>query len=86
VITTKVNDIRALSPSWRKRHLWVPPDHINFFSAADIAAMFARDGMSPRHFKFAPLSLQDFKFYVRALAETAGLSTFGHNVYATKAH
>jgi SAM-dependent methyltransferase len=86
VITPNVNDIRALSPSWRKRHLWVPPDHINFFSAADIAAMFARAGMSPRRFKFAPLSLQDFKFYVRALAETAGLSIFGHNVYAIKAH
>jgi SAM-dependent methyltransferase len=85
VITPNVNDIRALSPSWRKRHLWVPPDHINFFSAADIAAMFARAGMSPRRFKFAPLSLQDFKFYVRALAETAGLSIFGHNVYAIKA-
>jgi SAM-dependent methyltransferase len=86
VITPNVNDIRALSPSWRKRNLWVPPDHINFFSAADIAAMFARAGMSPRRFKFAPLSLQDFKFYVRALAETAGLSIFGHNVYAIKAH
>jgi SAM-dependent methyltransferase len=86
VITPNVNDIRALSPSWRKRNLWVPPDHINFFSAADIAAMFARAGMSPRRFKFAPLSLQDFKFCVRALAETAGLSIFGHNVYAIKAH
>jgi SAM-dependent methyltransferase len=86
VITPNVNDIRALSPSWRKRYLWVPPDHINFFSAADIAAMFARAGMSPKRFKFAPLSLEDFKFYPRALAETIGLSIFGHNVYAIKAH
>jgi SAM-dependent methyltransferase len=86
VITPNVNDIRALSPTWRKRNLWVPPDHINYFSAADIAAMFARAGMSPRRFKFTPLSLQDFKFYVRALAETAGLSIFGHNLYAIKAH
>jgi SAM-dependent methyltransferase len=85
VITPNVNDIRALSPSWRERYLWVPPDHINFFSAADIVAMFARTGMSPRRFKFAPLSLQDFKFYPRALAETIGLSIFGHNVYAIKA-
>jgi SAM-dependent methyltransferase len=85
VITPNVNDIRALSPSWRKRYLWVPPDHINFFSAADIAAMFARIEMSPRRFKFAPLSLQGSKFYPRALAETIGLSVFGHNVYAIKA-
>ena len=83
-ITPNVNDIRALSSNWRKRHLWVPPDHINFFSAKDIAAMFERAGMVPNRFKFGVLTLQDWKFYPRALAETMGLSIFGHNVYSTK--
>jgi SAM-dependent methyltransferase len=86
VITPNVNDIRGLSPDWQKRHLWVPPDHINFFSAKDIGTMFARAGMSPKRFKFTPLSLRDWKFYPRALAETIGLSIFGHNVYSTKMH
>ena len=84
-ITPNVNDMRALSPSWRKRNLWVPPDHINFFSAKDLATMFSRSGMYPKRFKFAPLTLQDWKFFPRALAETMGLSIFGHNVYAIKA-
>jgi SAM-dependent methyltransferase len=85
-ITPNVNDIRAVSSSWRKRNLWVPPDHINFFSAKDLATMFARSGMYPKRFKFSPLTLQDWKFFPRALAETMGLSVFGHNVYAIKAH
>jgi SAM-dependent methyltransferase len=83
-ITPNVNDIRALSPEWQKRHLWVPPDHINFFSAKDIDTMFARTGMFPKRFKFDPLTLRDWKFYPRALAETIGLSIFGHNVYSIK--
>jgi SAM-dependent methyltransferase len=83
-ITPNVNDIRALSPDWQKRHLWVPPDHINFFAAKDIEAMFARTRMVPKRFKFDPLTLQDWKFYPRALAETVGLSVFGHNVYSIK--
>jgi SAM-dependent methyltransferase len=83
-ITPNVNDIRALSPSWQKRHLWVPPDHINFFSARDIAAMFARSRMIPCRFRFEPLTLRDWKFCPRALAETIGLSIFGHNVYSIK--
>jgi len=83
-ITPNVNDIRALSPDWQRRHLWVPPDHINFFSATDIAAMFTRAGMVPKRFRFDPLTLQDWKFYPRALAESIGLSLFGHNVYSVK--
>ena len=83
-ITPNVNDVRALSSEWQKRHLWVPPDHINFFSAKDIATMFARAGIFPTRFKFTPLALQDWRFYPRALAETIGLSIFGHNVYSVK--
>jgi SAM-dependent methyltransferase len=84
VITPNVDDIRALSPSWRKRNLWIPPDHINYFSARDIENMFNRVGLRARRFKFSPLSLSDWKFFPRAAAESLGLSIFGHNVYAAK--
>jgi SAM-dependent methyltransferase len=84
VITPNVHDIRAVSPSWRARNLWVPPDHINYFSAPDIDRMFQRVGLEARRFRFSPLSLQDWKFFPRAVAETFGLSIFGHNVYAVK--
>lgn len=82
VITPNVNDIRALSSNWRDRYLWVPPDHINFFSVADIARMFKHAGLRPRRFKFSPLRLSDYRFAPRAVAESLGLSIFGHNVYA----
>ena len=84
VITPNVDDIRAVSPAWRKRNLWVPPDHINYFSARDIERMLERAGLKARRFKFSPLSSKDWKFFPRAAAETLGLSIFGHNVYATK--
>jgi hypothetical protein len=84
VITPNVNDIRAISPKWRKKNLWIPPDHINYFSAGDIQRMFSRVGLQPRRFKFEPLSLTDWKFFPRAAAETVGLSIFGHNVYTIK--
>lgn len=82
VITPNVGDVRALSPAWRKRNLWIPPDHINYFSSADIARMFAAIGMKATRFKFAPLAGSDWKFVPRAITESLGLSMFGHNVYA----
>jgi SAM-dependent methyltransferase len=84
VITPNVDDVRALSPAWRKQNLWVPPDHINYFSANDIRVMFERVGLRPKRFQFGPLTIRDWKFYPRALAEAMGLSIFGHNVYAIK--
>jgi SAM-dependent methyltransferase len=85
-ITPNVNDIRGLSPAWRKRHLWVPPDHINYFSAKDIEAMFAIAGLVPKRFKFSPLTMAEWKFLPRALAESVGLSIFGHMSSALNLH
>jgi SAM-dependent methyltransferase len=82
VITPNVHDIRAISRKWRDRHLWVPPDHINFFSANDIEFIFRSVGLKPQRFKFSPLRMSDYRFFPRAAAETLGLSIFGHNVYA----
>jgi hypothetical protein len=83
VITPNVHDIRAVSPVWRARHLWVPPDHINFFSKKDIESLFRFAHLRPKRFRFSPLQLSDYRFFPRAAAETIGLSIFGHNVYAT---
>jgi SAM-dependent methyltransferase len=83
VITPNVHDIRALSSAWRARHLWVPPDHINFFSEKDIASLFRFAHLQPKRFRFSPLRMSDYRFFPRAAAETIGLSIFGHNVYAT---
>lgn len=83
VITPNVYDVRGIFPQFRKRHLWVPPDHINYFSARDIDFIFAAAKLPrPQRFRFFPLGLEDYRFFPRALAETIGLSIFGHNVYA----
>lgn len=82
VITPNVNDIRARFAPWRERNLWVPPDHINYFSSSDVRRLFSYAGLKVRRFRFEPLTLSGWKFFPRAAAETIGLSIFGHNVYA----
>ena len=84
VITPNVDDLRRLSPTWRRKNLWVPPDHINYFSARDISRMFRDAGLVDRRFKFAPLTLSDWKYFPRAIAECLGLSILGHNVFGVK--
>jgi SAM-dependent methyltransferase len=84
VIAPNVNDVRRVSPAWCRKHLWVPPDHINYFSARDISRMFHDAGLVDRRFQFEPLRLSDWKYFPRALAECVGLSIFGHNVFACR--
>ncbi|MET4229453.1 SAM-dependent methyltransferase [Bradyrhizobium sp. LA6.10] len=85
VITPNVHDVRAIFPQFRKRHLWIPPDHINYFSARDIDFIFTAANLPrPQRFRFFPLSLKDYRFFPRAFSETLGLSIFGHNVFAIR--
>ncbi len=75
--------MRRVVPSWRRERHWIPPDHINYFTARNVASLFERVGLKPRAFGFAPLRLPDYKYFPRAALETMGLSPFGHNYYAT---
>ena len=85
LIVPNPHDIRALSPKWRDRNLWIPPDHINYFSRRDLGRLMRRQGLRMRPFGLKPLRLsKDWKFLPRAIAEKAGLSLFGHNVYGVK--
>jgi SAM-dependent methyltransferase len=86
VIVPNRDDIRAvLSKKWRTRHLWVPPDHINYFRRRDIARLMHGLGLRAKPFGLRPLRLgKDWRFLPRALAETIGLRLFGHNVYGIK--
>lgn len=85
VIVPNRQDIRAFSPKWRDRHLWIPPDHINYFDRGDIFGLMQRQGLSVKSFGPKPLRpTKDWKFMPRAMAEMAGLSLFGHNVYGIK--
>jgi SAM-dependent methyltransferase len=85
VIVPNVDDIRGRSQAWRDKHLWIPPDHINYFSGGDIDRLFSIVGMKAHRFKFEPIVLSEWKFFPRAIAETLGLSILGHNVYGIKA-
>ena len=42
------------------------------------------NNLDVKSFGVRPLRMKDWKFLPRALAEVAGLSLFGHNVYGSK--
>lgn len=85
VIVPNRHDIRQLLPGWRRQRHWIPPDHINYFTAGNVVSLLAGHGLKPRAFGFAPLGLRDYKYAPRAALETIGFSPFGHNFYAVKA-
>ena len=85
VIVPNVHDVRAFSARWRDRHLWIPPDHINYFSRKDIFRLMRSEGLIAKPFGLGPLRpRKDWRFLPRAMAETLGLSLFGHNIYGVK--
>ena len=84
VIVPNRDDLRQMLPGWRDARHWIPPDHINYFSMADIERMFAHCGLDAKPFGFHALTVRDFRFFPRAVLETAGISLLGHNVYAIK--
>jgi hypothetical protein len=46
--------------------------------------MFAHCGLVAKPFGFHALTLRDYRYFPRAMLETAGISLLGHNVYAIK--
>jgi SAM-dependent methyltransferase len=84
VIVPNRDDLRQLLPSWRDARHWIPPDHINYFSMADVKRMFANCGLDARSFGFHALTMRDYRYFPRATLETINVSLLGHNVYAVK--
>jgi hypothetical protein len=65
--------------------LWALPEHINYFSSANLRALFASNDLSFERFGLQVLrSGADMKFIPRALFEMVGLAPFGHNVFGTR--
>jgi SAM-dependent methyltransferase len=84
VIVPNRNDLRQMVPSWRDARHWIPPDHINYFSMSDVRRMFAYCGLQATPFGFHALTARDYRYFARAVLETAKISLLGHNVYAVK--
>ena len=85
VIVPNVYDIRRLDKTWRERHLWALPEHLNYFSTSTLKMLFERHGLTFNHFGLEVLrSKADVRFFPRAVCETFGVSLFGHNVFGVK--
>ena len=84
VIVPNRNDVRQLNPRWRDRYHWIPPDHINYFTAKNVETMFRACGLQALRFGLSPIGLKDYKYLIRGALEEMGVSIFGHNVYAVR--
>jgi SAM-dependent methyltransferase len=85
ILVPNRNDLRRLHPGWRRRRHWIPPDHINYFSRADLKRLLGRFGFKIEPFGWRALRLpEDLRFAPRVAAEQLGVAAFGHNIFATR--
>ena len=77
------HDIRQAVPKWRDANHWIPPEHINYFTADSLVTALEGLGLSVHPFGFAALELRDWQYWPRAALEQIGCYPFGLNMYGT---
>lgn len=77
-------DIRQLIPSWRDTNHWIPPEHINYFTASSLERSFAKLGMKAIPFGFRALDANDWRYFPRAVFETIQVYPFGLNFFGIR--
>ena len=86
IIVPNVFDIRQFSNNWRKRHLWQPHCHINYFSSKSKKNVLFDNGFTPFVF---PVSTIDWQpkhslLILKTFLDTINLELFGLYCYGIK--
>jgi SAM-dependent methyltransferase len=84
VIVPNRYDVRQVMPRWRAANHWIPPEHINYFTARRLRRTLEGLGLTVRPFGFSALDRADWKYWPRAVGERLGIFPFGLNVYAIR--
>jgi SAM-dependent methyltransferase len=85
IIVPNRNDVRQLIPSWRDKNHWIPPDHINYFTARGLRRVLRSLDLEPHPFGFRAIEpRKDWRYLPRALSEMVAVYPFGLNIYASK--
>jgi len=50
IVVPQRNDVRRVIPSWRKKHLWVPKVHVNYFTGASLRDTLTKGGFEAGYF------------------------------------
>ena len=77
-------DLRRFHPAWRDANHWIPPEHINYFTATSLRATLETLGMEHHPFGFRALGPTDWRYWPRAAAERVGRYPFGLNMYGVR--
>ena len=85
VIAPNRRDVRRLSPRWRDANHWIPPEHINYFTAPSLRTALEDLGLTVRPFGFAALDRHEWRYWPRAALEQVKCYPFGLNMYGTVA-
>ncbi|NNE74494.1 MAG: class I SAM-dependent methyltransferase [Acidimicrobiales bacterium] len=84
VIVPNRHDLRRFIPAWRDANHWIPPEHINYFTAASLRRAFESLDMDHHPFGFRALGVRDYRYWPRAAAERLGVFPFGLNTYGIR--
>lgn len=85
VIVPNFHDIRQLKLSWRKRHLWQPSCHINYFTSYHLQKLFRENNISFYPFGLSSLDLgQDWLFVPKVFLDSINIYKLGLYCYGIK--
>jgi SAM-dependent methyltransferase len=84
VIVPNRHDLRQVVPQWRRANHWIPPEHINYFTAASLRRALEGLGHQVRPFGFRALRTEDWRYGPRAVGEVLGIHPFGLNVVSRR--
>ena len=77
VVVPNRNDVRRIVPAWRKKNLWLPKVHINYFTGSSLRRTFALAGFKSSNL---PSSLADTGSFTRrttGIINSLGMFPFG---------
>jgi SAM-dependent methyltransferase len=78
VVVPNRNDIRRIVPAWRKKNLWLPKVHINYFTGSSLQRTFALAGFDPSNFPSSTLfGTSSLSRSVALILNSRGMFPFG---------
>ena len=78
VVVPNRNDVRRIVPSWRKKHLWIPGVHVNYFTKKSLRRTMSLSGLSAFSFPASSFTgTNSIARHIAGLMNSTGVFPFG---------